>query len=78
MDVGVSSFDFHDCGVVHVVVVVVGDDYRVDDGDVFDLAWDFGVAFWAKPGEGAATLAKDGVEEDSKAGGEFDEVARVA
>ena len=78
MGVGVLSFDFHDGWVVHVVVVVVGNDDGVDGGDVFDLAGHVGVALRPSPAEGAAALAEDWVEEHAQTAGEFDKVAGVA
>ena len=51
MHVGVLGFDLHDGRVVHVVVVIVGNDDRIDDGDIVDLARDLGVALRTKPAE---------------------------
>lgn len=75
--VGVRSTDFENGGVGEVVVVVVRDDYGVDEGDVGDVAGFRRVAFGAKPGKGRAAVFEDGVEEDAEAGGELDVIAGV-
>lgn len=71
-------FDLHDCGVVHVVVVIVRDNDRINRGDLFDLAGHLCKPLWAKPAEGAASLAEDRVEEYTQASGELYIVTSVA
>jgi hypothetical protein len=42
------------------------------------MAWNWGVAFWSHKREGAATILKYRVEEDSETAGKFDIVARMS
>lgn len=78
MTVRMELRNFHDRWVRQVVVVVVRDDYRVDCGNVFDLAGHFGVALWAEPRQWRASVCKDGIEEDTQSGRKFDIVAGMA
>jgi len=71
MNVRMFRFDLHDCGVVHVVVVIVRDDDRIDFRDLFDLAGHLCKPLWAKPAERAASFTEDWVEEYTQASREF-------
>lgn len=61
-----------------MVVVIVRDDHSINSRYVLDLAWDFCVTLGAKPGEWAATLTKDRIEEYAEALGKFNEIAGMA
>lgn len=64
--------------VAEVVVVVMTDDYKVNDWQVLDLAWWRREALQALDRDGRAAVLEDWVEEDAQTTGEFDIVARVA
>ena len=72
-----SLRDLDDSWVGEMVVVVVANDYCVDDGDIFDLARHLCVALWAEPAQRRAAVLEDWVEEDAEAGGKLDIVAGV-
>lgn len=57
--------------MVHVIVVIVRDNDRIDSGDLFYLAGHFCIPLWAKPAEGATSFAEDWVEEYSQASWEL-------
>lgn len=76
--VGEARLDALDGWVGEVVIVVVGDDDGVNDGEVLELAGRRVVAFKAVDGDGRAAVLEDGVEEDAQAAGELDVVAGVA
>lgn len=78
MDVRMFRFDLHDRGVVHVIVVVVRDNDRIDSGDLFDLAGYLCKPLWAEPAERAASFAENRVKEDAQAARVFYIVAGVA
>ena len=64
--------------MTEMVVVRMGDDDRVDERDVVDLAWGRSVTLRTEPGEGRAAVFEDWVEEDAQTRGDLDIVAGVA
>ena len=53
-------------GMVHVIVVIVGYDYRINDRNILDLTGYVCVSLGTKPAEGTAALAKNRIEENSE------------
>lgn len=78
MDVRMFCLYFHDCGMVHVIVVIVRDNDCIDNGDLFYLAGHFCIPLWAKPTERAASFAEDWVEEYTQASWKFYIIASMA
>ncbi len=66
------------CRVTQVIVVVMTDDYYVDEGEVLDFTRDRCHAGKLLHGEGDAAVFEDGVEEDAETRGELDVEAGVA
>ena len=56
------ALDFHDGGMVHVVIMIMGDDHGIDGRNVLNLTGYLCIAFGAKPCEWTATLAENGVK----------------
>lgn len=64
--------------MIHVVVMIVGNDNCIDGCDVFNLAWNICIALGAKPAKRATALTENGVEEYTESLREFDEIACMA
>jgi len=78
MNLRMFRLDLHDCGVVHVIVVIVRDDDRIDRGDLLDLAGHFCKPLWAKPAKRAASFTEDWVEEYTQASRDLYIIASMA
>lgn len=59
-------------------IVAVADSNNIHDRDVFNMAGDFCVSFWAHKTEWAASLLKNGVEQNTEAAWEFDIITCVS
>lgn len=70
--------EFYNGRMREVVVVAVGYNDEVDDGEIFDVAGWFGVAFWSHEGKWTAAVFEYGIEEDAKSRGVFDIIACVS
>lgn len=64
--------------MIHMIIVIMGDDNSIDNRDILDSAWNLRVALGAKPGEWTAALAKDRIEEHAEPPWKFDEIACMA
>ena len=78
MGVRMAGGYFFDGWEGEMVIVVVGDDYCVDYGNVCYVAGHFCVSFGTDEREWTATVGEDWIEEDAETGRELDVIAGVA
>ena len=77
MAIRVTPGYFDHSRIGQVVIVIMGDDYRINNGDVTDLAWHFRITLRAHPGKRRAAVLEYWVEENSKPTRKFGKITRV-
>lgn len=78
VDVWVLLFDSHYRWVIHMIIVVMGDDDSIDRWDVLDLTGDVCISFWSQPTERTAPLTEDRVEQNSESTRKFNKIASMS
>jgi hypothetical protein len=74
MAIRVTLGYFHHSRIRQVIIVIVGDDYCINNGDVTDLAWHLRITPRSHPGERRAAVLEYWVEENSKPAGKFGKI----
>lgn len=69
--------EFQDGGVGEMVVMAMRYNDQVYDWDVFNMAWNGGIAFWAHEGERTATILEYWIEEDPETTRKLNIVTRM-
>lgn len=74
MDIWMLRLDLHYRGVIHMIIMVVRNDYRIYGGYLLNRTRYIGESFGTHPAEGTASLTEDWIEQYPKTPRKFNVV----